>query len=1182
MKNKINLSRGIFCRGGNLLFVMKLTILAFFLGLMGLSASTYSQKTKLSLDLKNASIKEVFHSIESQSDFVFIYENEALMFDKKVSIKANELSVDEILNDVLKDTGASFEITEKQIIIIKNTPVNELRNSKFKLETELQQPPKREISGTVKDNKGLALPGVTVMVKGTAMGTITDNDGKFKLSIPDVTKAIVFSFIGMKSQEISVLGRTTFSVVMAEEAVGVDEVVVVGYGAQKKESIVGSITQTTNEQLKRTGGVTDLKQALTGQLPGVVTITSSGEPGGTGRGDSATDIYIRGQNTWNGGQPLILVDGVERGMDNLDVNEVESISVLKDASATAVFGVKGANGVILITTKRGVVGKPKLSFTYNAIAKQLSKLPLKMDSYDALKIRNEAIEREMVLNEPSWSEYVPTEIISRYKLPQTAEYARIYPNVDWEKALFKDFGMSHHASMNIQGGTNFVNYFGSLSYLHEGDMFKKYENNKGYKPNYDFDRFNFRSNLDFKLTKTTNLKVNLSGFYSQKNTNFNNEGSTGNADQWMWAAAYSMPPDAYLPQYPDGNWGWSTVTGSQKPNPVAVVYNLGIRETRQTQLNSDFSIEQSLDFITKGLSAKFSLFYDNSIISEGGIWDSNNHIRPNESGSNVPEEYINSDLYTGPTQDPSEYTQYLPTLGVGQFDWTLIPWTIRQEVIAAGNWNSVIPITRRTMYQFQLNYARKFGLHNVSAMGLVKREEYAKGSMFKNYREDWVFRATYDYNSKYLFEMNGAYNGSEQFGPGYRFAFFPSVALGWYVSNEKFFKVDWMNKLKLRFSSGLVGDDKVSGGRWLYTSSWAYNTGSTRLNANPNSSLSPYVWYKESSIGNPDIRWEKAQKNNYGVEIGLFNNLISATYDYFTEDRTDILLAGSSRNIPPFFGATPPSANLGRVKSSGHELEVKFDKRMNNGFHYWVTLGYAHTSNKILFKDDPPLLASYSKAEGYTIGQSRSQIRAGFYNNWDQVYASVPQESNDLAKLPGYYNILDFNADGIIKADDSAPIGYSGIPQNTYNTSLGADYKGFSVMIQLYGVNNVSRSVPLMNFNGYTDVVFAHVADYWSKDNQNATSYLPRWKTSGQFIGDYFLYDASFLRLKTAEVAYTFQDKWVKSMGLSALKIFLNGENLFFWSKLPDDREGSNSGGPANTGTYPTVKRYNLGFDLTF
>jgi TonB-linked SusC/RagA family outer membrane protein len=606
---------------------------------------------------------------------------------------------------------------------------------------------------------------------------------------------------------------------------------------------------------------------------------------------------------------------------------------------------------------------------------------------------------------------------------------------------------------------------------------------------------------------------------------------------------------------------------------------MGIRETRQTQMNSDFALEQNLDFITKGLSAKASLSYDNNIISERGLYD-NNAL---SATGNLPLTYINWKLYTGPTQDPSVYTTKFPVTGKEQFDWAWQPPSqVRSETIGTGNFSTTIPVERRMDYQFQTNYNRKFGLHNIGALALVKREEYANGSMFKNYREDWVFRTTYDYATRYLFEMNGAYNGSEQFGPGYRFAFFPSVALGWVVSNEKFFHLDWMNKLKFRYSNGLVGNDNVSNGaRWLYSSQYSYG-GYAPLNQNP-TGTSPYTWYKEALLGNPDIHWEKSHKTDFGLEMGLFKNLISLTYDYFTEDRTDILLAGSSRSIPPFFGIAPPSANLGRVKSNGHEIELKIDKRMTNGLHLWATIDLAHTMNKVLFKDDPLLLAAYQKAAGFPVGQYRSQIRAGFMNNWDQIYASVPYATNDLGKLPGGYNILDFNGDGSITADDSEPIGYTSIPQNTYNTSLGADYKGFSIMVQFYGVNNVSRSVPYNVFQLQTDIAFNKMADYWSKDNENAPAYLPRWKaTGGLNIGDYFLYDASYLRLKTAEIAYTFQEKWVKKIGLSALKLYLNGENLFFWSKLPDDREASFSGGADYQGTYPTVKRINLGIDVTF
>jgi hypothetical protein len=485
--------------------------------------------------------------------------------------------------------------------------------------------------------------------------------------------------------------------------------------------------------------------------------------------------------------------------------------------------VKGANGVILITTKRGSEGKTTLSFNYTTTGTMLSKQPDKLDSYAAMMAKDEIIEREGVLNEPSWNAYVPYDIVQRYRKPQSAEYARIYPNVDWEKEMFKTMGFSHRATLNAQGGTKSVQYFGSLAYIHEGDMFADYDNGKGYKPNYNFDRFNFRSNIDFNLTKTTKFKMNLSGFYSLKNTNYNNEGSTGRADAWMWRASYGLAPNLFFPMMPDGRWGTYQEGGNNTQNPLAVVYNLGIRQTRTTQLNSDFNLEQNLDFITKGLNAKASLFVDNSIRSEGGIYDVNNHVRAQEAGTNVMYSQIYPNLYTGPDQDPREYTVLLP-VNDEEYGWVMRPWTINQEAIKEANWTSGIPVSRRMMYQFQLNYARSFGSHNVSAMGVFKREENAYGSMFKNYREDWVSRFTYYYKAKYMFVVNGAYNGSEQFGPGYRFDFFPSLGLGWNLSNEDFFKVPWINKMKFKYSVGKVGDDKVSGDRWLYADQYAYGS----------------------------------------------------------------------------------------------------------------------------------------------------------------------------------------------------------------------------------------------------------------------------------------------------------------------------------------------------------------------
>ncbi|MDR0574085.1 MAG: TonB-dependent receptor [Tannerella sp.] len=1043
----------------------------------------------------------------------------------------------------------------------------------------IHQQTKTKVTGVVLDDLGDPLPGANIIEVGTTNGTLTDNEGNFSLEVGQ-NATLRVSYVGYNTKEIVVGDSKQLIIRIEENAIQIADVVVVGYGVQKKESVVASIVQASEKELRRTGNTGNLTEALAGQLPGLVTMTSSGEPGGITTGNSSTNMYIRGQNTWNGGQPLILVDGVERSMNNIDVNEVASISVLKDASATAVFGVKGANGVVLITTKRGESGKTQLNFNYTSTGTMLSKQPDRLDSYDAMMAKNEIIEREVALNEPSWNWYVPYEIVQRYRKPQSKEYAAIYPNVDWEKEMYADMGFSHRATLSASGGSDNVKYYGLVAYLHEGDMFRNMNNGKGYDPNYNYDRFNFRSNIDFNLTKTTKLSVDFSGFYSQKNTNYNNDGSTSRADQWMWAASYFLAPNLFIPYHDDGYWGAYQEGGNNTVNPLAVVYNLGIRQTRQTQLNSNFTLEQKLDFITKGLSVRASLFYDNEIRSEGGIYDANNHVRPGEAATNTKFKQIYPLNYEGPDQDPSEYTVYLP-VSTEDFDWIVRPWTIRAEGINTANWDNNIPVRRRLMYQFQLNYARRFGLHNVTATGIMKREEYAYGNMFKNYREDWVGRITYDFDARYLLEVNGAYNGSEKFGPGYRFDFFPSLAAGWYLTNEKFWKAKWIDRLKLRYSKGWVGDD-AGGSRWMYASQMSYGT-SARLN-NASDGSSPYVFYRETTVGNPDVRWEKAVKDNYGIDVGFFKSQIGLAFDYFTEERADILIGGSSRATPAFFGTTPPSANLGKVKSKGFEIELNLNKRFGKDWDIWSKLAITHNQNEVIFRDDPQLQFAHLKAAGYQIGQTRSLISTGFYNNWDEVYASVPTETNDLSKLPGYYNLLDYTADGIIKSsEDNAPTGYSEVPQNTAAFTIGATFRDFSISCQLYGVNNATRVISFNNYQNDVDIVFGHVRDYWSKNNPNASSFLPRWKTSAENIGDYYVYDASFLRLRMVELGYSFnKTNWVKKMGIENMRIFMNGNNLFFWSDLPDDRETTYSGGSATQGAYPTLKRVNLGIELTF
>ena len=1108
------------------------------------NTESYSQNTKLNLKLKDASLEEVIWGIRKQTEFNFFYNTEDVKEVNGLNLNYKDATAQEILTKCLAGTGLTFEIVNKAVIIKeKDKPIHGITT------VVLEQPRKKQLEGKVTDAKGDPIPGTTVIVKGTTIGTITNGDGEFVLNVPLDSKILSFSFVGYKSQEIPIGNKTTFNIVLEEMTVGLEEVVAVGYGTQKKASVVGAIATTTGKELERVGGVTNLTQALTGQLPGLTTIQTTGQPG-----NADPKIYIRGQSTWNGGEPLILVDGVERRMNDLDMSEVDNISVLKDASATAVYGVKGANGVILITTRRGSKGKPVLSISANSTVKSPSRLIDKLDSYNTLRIKDESIEREVVLNEAEWGDYTPLPIAERYRNQQSLKYPEAYPNIDWRRETIKNAAMDHHVNLNVSGGTDFVKYFSTLAYLHEGDLLKHYENGRGYKPSAGYDRFNFRTNLDLKLTKSTLLKINLAGVYGIR------KGNPGDYTAFQTRGAYSMPPNAFMPQYSDGRWGSHNTV---QPNPVSGLAN-SLWKFQKTDLTSDFTLSQKLDFITSGLGISGNVSFDNHLESQGGI----------QEVGGIPTKWINPAIEDmGPGEDPDKYILIDPIKGINQFDWVRLPWILQDEVGSS-------LIRRRLFYQIQANYARTFGRHDITATGVFTREQQATGSEFQHYREDWVFRATYNYEGKYFAEFNGAYNGSEKFGPRYRFGFFPSAAVGWTISNEKFMKnLTWLNKLKLRYSYGLIGDDGISQ-RWLYNTQWRYGLTSPLAEYAHPYNRSPYTWYTESVIGNPGIHWEKAKKSNLGLEMAVLKNMLSANVEYFTEDRTDILLVGPSRTLPAYFGGTPPTANVGRVKKKGYEVELRFNKNLQNWL-FWANTSVTHAIDKILYKEEPSLKDPHLLAQGFQIDQTKTTIRDGFYNTWDEVYSGAQGANNNNLKLPGDYKIIDFNGDGVIDYKDAAPYGYSIRPQNAFNFSLGADYKGFSLMLQFYGVNNVTRLVDFRDFMNNIDLVYPHALDYWTKDNPNASSFLPRWKTQGgQSTGDYFQFDGSYLRLKTAEIAYTFSGARLKQSVLSSLKVYLNGNNLLFWSKLPDDREQGFSGDV--DGAYPTSRRINLGVDIKF
>ncbi len=1104
----------------------------------------------LSIEAESSDLEEIFTLVSEKTGFNFHYKYD-IAKDHILSVKLKDVTLGACLRYISDETGLSFRRINETI------HVDKVRKAKSAVTEIITSQSEIKVSGRVTISGGEeSLPGASVFIKGTVVGTTTDIDGYYSITVPSSESVLVFYFLGYVSEEIVVGDKTNINVALEEDTTASEEVVIVGYGEQKKESVVGAITQTTGEVLERSGGISNVGAALTGNLPGVITMSSSGLPG-----EEDPMILIRAASSWNNRQPLVLVDGIERPMSSVDISSVKSISVLKDASATAVFGVKGANGVILITTKRGKEGSAKIDASVTATLKAPSKLPNKYDSYDALRARNVAIEHELGVYPDSWAYIKPQNIIDKYRYPANFAESERYPNVDWQDALFKDHVMSYQANVNVSGGTDFVKYFAAADFVHEGDIFRIWDNGRDYESGYGYNRLNVRSNLDFKLSNTTVFKANLAGSNGAKQSPWGQTNSGDWAVAQQWAGAYNIAPDVFLPQYADGSWGYypniSNVSNSASNLALA-----GVMTSTTTRLNTDFILEQDLKAITKGLTFRGSISWDNVFVE--------NNRGVNDLFNDAQQKWIDPD--TGTEFYKQEYDDN------NKFDFM-------QGVLWSTNGGSVDDgqTQRNVNYQMRLNWARGFGKHNITGMGMVSREERATGSQIPNYREDWVFRATYDYATKYFVEYNGAYNGSEKFAQDYRFAFFNSGALGWMISEESFMKsLGFLDMMKLRGSYGEIGDDDVRINgiplRFIYMTQWSYG-GNSSLDLNQGTS--PYTWYREAALGNPDVRWETVKKLNVGMDFEIFGGLFAGSVDVFRDDRVDILVDGNTRAVPSYYGATPPTANLGEVRAEGFEVELNINKVFSNNFRLWADLNMTHAKNTILERDDPQLYPDYRKQAGFSINQTRTFVDAGYLNTYDQLYGSTIHDTNDGYKVPGDYKIVDFNGDGVIDDSDRVPYGYSDTPQNTYNATVGVEWKGLSAFVQLYGVSNVTRDVPLNSFGSQLNTVY-DMGTWWSEEVPNADVTVPRWlSTPSYHNGTQYLFDGSYIRLKNAEIAYTFTEgDWIKNIGVTYLKIYVSGNNLWVWSKMPDDRE-NNFAGAGGQGAYPTMKRYNLGIRFT-
>lgn len=1038
----------------------------------------------------------------------------------------------------------------------------------------------REWSGQVWDEKlDEPLIGVSVTVQGSSAGTITDINGQFRIRA-EVNQTLNFTYVGYSPLSVQLRSSSDVTRVnMREDTKLLDEVIVVGYGVQKKVSSVGSISSAKGEDILKTGNVTSVSEALQGMMPGVVSIMTDAKPGA----DEA-DIIIRAKGSWRSSQPLVLVDGIERDMNDIDANEIESLSVLKDASATAVYGVKGANGVILVTTKRGVNQKPKISFSSNFGFKEPLTRPEYADYITSMKMWNEA-----ATNDLQWSKLIPESRISAWEnafaTGNVGPYNPYFPNIDWWDEMVSSVGYQQQYNINISGGSDFMRYFSSIGYLNDGDIFKTQKNDL-YDPTFKYQRYNWRSNFDFQLTKTTVLSLNLSGrqgYRSQTGYRIgdNNESDSSFGQPQFFRLLYTAPRNVFPITWEDGSYGLSS--SAAIGDNLRMLFDKGQRLYKYYQNFIDANLNQDLSFIVKGLKLNGKFGYNISTRSRDDF------MRYDNGGPFGEKNFI------GYSRE-YDYSQPLPDGGfviVKQERWVDTEF---QGEKPKANYDQMLDggFEKRLYYEIAFNYDRSFGNHNVTALALLSRNEIeglagnSESSLkFKENDEAWVTRLTYNWKEKYLMEFNGAYTGSQKFARGQRYQFFPSYSIGWRISEEPFIKNfagTVLDNFKVRYSSGIVGYDK-SASAYTYIQLYKNAGGNVGFGETERTNYGPL--YSEDKAANEFATWETAYKQNLGIDLMLFNKL-TATVDMYSERREGILMTVAT---PAWFGIKEPDGNVGETKSRGVELEIGWNQNINKDWSYWVKANYALNENRIIYRDDPANRPDYMKYAGKPIGVINKLHVAGYYQSLDDIYnyAKANNVSTQNKLVPGDFMYIDYDANGEINhTNDKIPSLYNNYPQNTYGVTLGLKYKSFQVNTMFYGVINVYKDVDgqmlwdLSEGNAESYIANPDVIGRWTIENAaHATKpALHSDYTGYSMIGGttYSFQNASYMRLKNLELAYDLDKKLINKLGMRNVQIYANANNLFTITKFNKqlDPEGNSSG------LYPLVRRYNIGTRITF
>lgn len=1121
-------------------------MLVFFALLFPLALPAAEQYNKnFSFELRDVTVKDVFHYIEKNSEYVFLYASNKNL-SKKVNVDVRNKTVREILDEVLEHTGLVYEIDGKQVIV---------KEPKADVQTVLQQKKGKTVKGQVLDKTGETIIGANVVVDGTTNGVMTDIDGRFELSDVPENGKIKVTFVGYKAQVISVKGKKELNIVLEEDTEMLSEVVVVGYGSQKKESLVGSVQMVKPEQLKVPSS--NLSSGFAGRLAGVVAVQRSGEPGADG-----ADFWIRGVSTFSGvTSPLIVIDGVEASsgdLNALDPEVIEGFSILKDATATALYGSRGANGVMIVTTKSGRnQEKATINFRLENTYNTPIQVPEFVDGVRYMEMYNEAVTTR------GTGEVLYTQ--SKIDGTRAGLDPYAFPNVDWYDELFRKGAMNQNLNFNIRGGSQRIDYFSSVSINHDSGVLKN-NNDFSYDNNINIMRYVFQNNINAHLSKTSTLSLRL-------NVQLRDYNGPHNSASDVYGMVMEANPVDFPVRWPSDPtmdyilWGGKSggAYNNGYRNPYAEMAR-GYKSQFESTVVSNLKFDQKLDFITPGLSANVLFSFKN--------WSQTQTTR---SGG-----YNQFEVDKYQYDDAGNYTGYtLRRVGKEQDP------TLSTSSSSTGD--------RRIYLQAMINYDRTFGSkHNVNAMLLYNQDQYNVNNpsdliaSLPQRKQGLAGRLTYSYDYRYLAEFNFGYNGSENFAEGHRFGFFPSLALGYTISREKWFEPlnDVITNLKIRGSWGLVGNDQIGAERYIYMSNIELQNGDLGFTTGKDQNTT-YNGPKYLRYPNPDITWEVGSKFNIGMDLTLFNDF-NLTFDVFKEIRRDIFMERQS--IPDFIGTSPSDpwmdlstklyGNLGKVENKGLDFSIDYNHTFNKDFSMSFKGTFTYATNKVLEYDEPDYQEYPNLSRvGHSINQPLLYVAERLFIDDEEVAHSPKQNLGGFVQAGDikYKDIPNAEGvcDGVIDANDRVYTGHPTVPEIVYGFGPSFQYKKWDFSCFFQGAARTSivvGDIHPFGTDGLRNVQTFIADDYWSESNQNIYAAYPRlskqYNQNNTQASTYWLRNGAFLKLKDIELGYSFK----------MFRVYLRGSNLLTFSPfdLWDPEQGNGNGL-----FYPTQKSFNVGIQFS-